>query len=148
MVLNSRYIFAVSNHALLHGGLGYRPFLAKVLVLGDFSFCSSFSVSYGKHLTLAFLLLVLAILKCLHHQLLYLSQTFPVNPQTLLFSHTLVQNSISEFPEVLDRRLRPIGAWRLRPGRVSAVKYGVSAPPRRLRSLNPGDSVPMRGLPV
>ena len=135
MVLNSRYIFAVSNHALLHGGLGHRPFLRKywfleIFHLHIFWFFTKLALSYGKHLTLDFLLLVLAIPKCLPSTVTIFIPNLPFQPSNLaILSHTLVQYPKSEFPEVLDRRLRHVQARRLRPGRVSAVKCGVSGPP-------------------
>ena len=147
MVLNSRYIFAVANHALLHGGLGYRPFfLQKYWFLEtSSSFCSSFSVSYGNHLTLAFLLLVLAMLKCLPSSVTISIPSLPCEPSNIAFlTHTCPEIHLSEVPEVLDRRLRPVQARRLRPGRVSAVKGGVSGLPPETPALNPGDSGPMR----
>ena len=33
MAVNSRYIFAVLHHKLIHGGLGHRPLLYEELVL-------------------------------------------------------------------------------------------------------------------
>ena len=39
--MNPRYIFAVSHHKLIHGGLGHRPLLCEELVLLGLN-CKSF----------------------------------------------------------------------------------------------------------
>ncbi len=50
LVLNSTYIFAVSCHALQHGGFGHRPLPREELVSHGFHWIFlHFSCSYGKH---------------------------------------------------------------------------------------------------
>ena len=102
------------------------------------SFCSSFSVSYGNHLTLAFLLLVLAMLKCLPSSVTISIPSLLCEPSNIAF----LTHTCPKFISLKFLRFWTGDSGLYRPGdsgleESPPLRAEYPAYPRRLRPFTP-----------